>query len=531
MRYALILIAVLAAVLAAVSVPGTDAEIIEGDYILAGDESFGPGTDLLIADGARLDVSSYNLYIGPSSRIIVAGSAEISCSGGSITIGSGTLAEIGGSLIPPFGEDVEYSFDGTVVSESRILSEGEVSLTFRPAGSDRALHASWDGHSLSVYDLKIVYRVSAGGLEESVGFTSLAFSEINSYEGKELNTRTVTVTSLDPDNAIKAAVSVRDKSFFVTDFSIAGIRSVTEYAGSNLTSVTEISGFGDIDVSAGDSLISVGSSVKSVKTGKYDGGSALSENTFRNVKWKADFDLGALASFLFSLVSSDHSVSDLGDAVKSIAIAAASAKLYDADKGTRNLSDLSLVYDRDAVYGLKAGWTEDGIACSVLAKGIALEYLAVGTDLSADIGVSAESIKTVYVSGGSAASAELEGVTAEADRLNLKNLFLIFSGMGSVDAGDILDNCRRMHLGISSFTCSGRETADIKDADILLLSEGSLGVLEMSFGYLSAEVPFRDGYLSADAGRIGITVSADGPLSEYIDAWIGGTELPEGSGV
>lgn len=86
--------------------------VISGDVYLDGDVRIESGSDVIVMDGASIDISDHTVTIGQGSKALVLGSASVSSSGGSIILESGVPLSI--LDIPMFRMegDITVTFDG-----------------------------------------------------------------------------------------------------------------------------------------------------------------------------------------------------------------------------------------------------------------------------------------------------------------------------------------------------------------------------------------------------------------------------------
>ncbi|MBO4569128.1 MAG: hypothetical protein J5674_04090, partial [Candidatus Methanomethylophilaceae archaeon] len=516
----------------AVPVQGSDgtAVVIEGDHVLAGDESFEAGSEIVLADGSTIAVGSHVLSIGQGSKVIALGSFTLSCSGGRIDVGAGSLIEIGGSVIPPFRSDVSYVFDGDVEVKSEVLEEGLVTMSFLPSGPDRGIHAGWGDRSFSAYDLSVTYKAASGGIEAVLGFSSLVLEDKRYDGGSLVSTSVFTVLSDDASESLDVILLMDEGAghLYVRGCSVGSVESVVRYEESGVSDRAAASGFGRFETSISDGVLSVGSTVGSVVFEKSEEDMPVFRETFDDVTWEADLDLHAFSAFLYSVVAGDGGKTELSDVIKRVAVTAESALVEDGSE-ERVLTGLSFVLDRDAEYRVTVFWTEDGKKVVVESTGIVLESLAVGTDLVADVGMSVEHVRAESVSSdGARSAADFRGIVVRVDGLDLKGLWTMLSRTGTAGVQQILDSCDRVHASVSSSSVSedGSSVFEASGVDMTMIDEGNgLITISMSFDSLLARLPARDGTLDVDMGRTEAGLSAYGSISDLIDA------LTSGSGV
>ncbi|MBO4349313.1 MAG: hypothetical protein J5812_07080, partial [Candidatus Methanomethylophilaceae archaeon] len=234
-----------------IAVLGSGNVVIAGDIVLEEDARIESGTEVLINNGASIDISNYSLVIGQGAKIVIVGSASITSSGGSVILEGGEPFEFGTVVLPAFEDDVKITFNGTISLELRILS-GTLSIAFEPSGFDKSVHVERGGTKLTLVEPSIVFKLGLGTVDVVVGFSEMTlFTE--KHDGNTLlSTNTTTIASRDKKDSLDLALYLKSGEhghLYLKDINIVSVETSTYYEESGITNNTKLSGFDRLDTS------------------------------------------------------------------------------------------------------------------------------------------------------------------------------------------------------------------------------------------------------------------------------------------
>ena len=507
--------------------------IVKGDTALDGDLRIEGGSDILILDGASVDIRDHTLEIGQGSKMAAIGSASISSSGGSVVFEGGRPLSIGTVTLPKSTEDVAITFEGTIRLDFKPLS-GTLSLGFEPSGSDHGVHATYGNSALALQNPNILVRFGPGTADVKTGFSELTLTR-DKYDGNKLvSSSSLTMVSNDPGDALDLAFYLKDEGqghVYVKDMNVSSVKTSTHYQESGLTRSSLWSGFDRLDSSLDDDgTLHVSSHIGNAVFERSLNGALQSRTSVDDIDWSLAFDLTVLFKILDSEISGD-SEPDASDLIEEVDVTARSVKIENLAEGTtKGVSDASVVMKRNGStsYILTIQWTDENGRYKISTSELVIDSFGLSSSLMMDLDVSVSNIRVeIEPFDGAPSSLDASGLELEIDNLDLKGLYEAISRTGTMDVQLLLDNCQRLHSYISSavYAKDGREMA-VRGLDVVLEEDGRMmSTLTLSIDGLKGTMALEDGTLKADVGRTTIYLSTDGSLAEYIDALKSGSRI------
>ncbi|MBR4225513.1 MAG: hypothetical protein IKR86_01770 [Candidatus Methanomethylophilaceae archaeon] len=502
--------------------------LVAGDVVLDGDVRIESGTDVLVANGASVDISRFSLTIGQGSTVIVAGSASIVSSGGSIVLEGGLPLSLGTLSLPRSEDDAVVRFDGTVSFSLRIL-EGALDVGFKPSGDDGWVRVEHGDTTVSVEHPSLAVRTWLGGTDLTAGFSRMAVEE-ETWEGNILvNSRTTTIVSDDSRRALELAIYREPGEhghLYPKAFSISSVRTSASYVESGAVRTIEMSGFHRPVVSLdGEGVFSISSVIDEAVSERLEDGRLVSRTVCEEIGWKASFDLVVLIEAIHAALSHSDGKVGISDVVKGVSVTVDSIGIEDFEKGTeKNLSDFSARVSRDvpAQYHTVVEWRDEGSHFRVSSSRIVVNDLYIGRGFSVDLGLFVSDLEArMDPAEGPSIRISASDLGFDASDMELGKLHSVYERTGSLDIQQVLDCCRLLHASAGSVIYDEGGRAMAADGSDLVLQKDARRHSTLTLGIcgLKGSAVVRDGaVLDLDIGPSSVYLSTDGSLAEYIDA-------------
>ena len=508
-----------------IAVLGSGNVVITGDIVLEEDARIESGTEVLINNGASIDISNYSLVIGQGAKIVIVGSASITSSGGSVILEGGEPFEFGTVVLPAFEDDVKITFNGTISLELRILS-GTLSIAFEPFGFDKSVHVERGGTKLTLVEPSIVFKLGLGTVDVVVGFSEMTlFTE--KHDGNTLlSTNTTTIVSRDKKDSLDLALYLKSGEhghLYLKDINIVSVEISTYYEESGITNNTKLSGFDRLGTSLeDDGILAVSSHIDTIVTERYLLDVLQSKDTFEDIGWVIAVDLPVLFQVLYAEMT-DGTKPDASELIETIDITVGTGTLENHVRDTvRHLSDISIVLSRtSSQHILEIRWQDDDASYRIISSNLVLNSFGLSSSFMMDLDVSVPLIKAeIRPFSGPASDIVVTDMELGISNMDLPGLYIIYSRLGTIDVQQLLDNCERFHLFASSITYakSGHEMV-VRGLDAVLEEDvRRMNTLGLSVDSVEGSMVLSNGgILEADVEATSVCFSTDGSLAEYLE--------------
>ena len=471
---------------------------IKGEMTLTDDVTYKDGSVIVIHKDAVIDLGEYTMDFGAESSVTVIDRASFVSSGGSFVFGEKTALVLIGAVLPVLGDELEVSFNGTVLLGGIPAIKDGSEMRFTPSGDDHNMYFYWSNFVAKVQDPYAAHLLSKQGIEYQIDFNKLTYISKSSDEEGVYFVETLTVNSDLSRHAVDIKIPIGDNPKITMDFT--SVTAVEEFLRSGVEETKNFMDMGLITMELdSDFFVEVKASAGKVTTQRTEGDKILESAVFTDTNLYMKSDLKVIWFIL-----KQHDIKETEDVniIKKLNITAVSGEFYVSDikEVDRYLEHLYVTIDAEegADWFLVAGFTEDNVVNTLKADEAKFESLGLTTDYKLTVDVVLP--MAVYTrEAGDAIIFRMDAVLThlQTENLDLAKLYSIYCVDGEITLQELLDYSGLVKgdvkYVVADYDGDGKVDLKIDDMSAVLEQDARKhNTLTVSFEFLETETVSED---------------------------------------